>query len=214
MRRTILILALAGLAGRAEVIDRVVGSAGTDVVTLSEVRRYLEYQSVFQNKELDLSRKAYREAVDQLINQTLIRREIELSRYTPPAMAEAEKRLLEWLSDENRGARIQKQLLTYGITTDELRKRLLWYITVLRFTDYRFSPGVQVRDEEIESYYKSTYLPQFRKRSPGQKEPTLEESRAAIQRALTAVKTTQATEEWLNAARDQARIKIFEEALP
>ncbi len=214
MRTAILILALAGLAGRAEVIDRVVGSAGTDVITLSEARRYLEYQSVFQNKDLDLSRKAFREAVDQLINQTLIRREIELSRYTPPAMSEAEKRLNEWLADENRGARIQKQLATYGITEDELRKRLQWYITVLRFTDYRFSPGVQVRDEEIETYYKSTYLPEFRKRRPGEKEPTLEESRAAIQRTLTTVKTTQATDEWLNTAREMARVRIFEEALP
>jgi hypothetical protein len=214
MRRAVLLLALAGQAARGELIDRVVGAAGTDVVTLSEARRYLEYQSVFQNRDLDLSRQAYREAVDQLLNQMLLRREIEISRYTPPAMAEAEKRLNEWLADKERGARIQKQLAAYGVTEDELRKRLLWYITVVRFTEYRFSPGVQVKDEDIERYYSSTYLPEFRKRTPGGKEPTLEESWGAIQRVLAAQKTAQATEEWLNASRAQAKVKVFEEALP
>ena len=214
MRYAALLLATAALAARAELIDRVIGSAGTDVVTLSEARRYLEYQSVFQNKDLDLSRQAFRDAVDQLLNQALIRREIELSRYTPPAMAEAEQRLNEWLADEARGARIRKQLAAYGVTEEELRKRLLWYITVLRFTEYRFSPGVQVRDEEIEAYYKGTYLPGFRKQSPGVKEPTLEESWAAIQRVLVTQKTTQATDEWLNLARQQAAVRIHEEALP
>lgn len=214
MRRLAAILALTSLSSSGEVIDRVVGAAGTDVVTLSEARRYLEYQSVFQNRELDLSRQAYRDAVDQLLNQALIRREIELSRYTPPAMAEAEKRLNEWMADKDRGASMQKQLAAYGITEDDLRKRLLWYITVLRFTDYRFSPGVQVRDEEIDEYYKSTFLPQFRKSSPGLQEPSLDESRAAIQRVLVQQKTTQATNEWLNIARQQARVKVFEEALP
>lgn len=214
MRSTVIVLVLAALTLSGEIIDRIVGVAGTDVVTLSEARRYLEYQSVFQNKELDLSRQAYREAVDQLLNQTLIRREIEISRYTPPAMAEAEKRLSEWMSDKDRGLKMQKQLAEYGISEDDLRKRLLWYITVIRFTDYRFSPGVQVRDEEIEEYYKSTFLPQFRKTSPGAPEPSLDESRAAIQQILVQQKTTQATNEWLNLARQQARVRIFEEALP
>lgn len=214
MRRLSIVLALTALTAGGEVIDRIVGSAGTDVVTLSEARRYLEYQSVFQNRELDLSRRAYRDAVDQLLNQALIRREIELSRYTPPAMAEAEKRLNEWMADKDRGIRIQKQLAAYGITEDDLRKRLLWYITVLRFTEYRFSPGVQVRDEEIEAYYRSTFLPQFRKTSPGAREPALEAAWASIQRVLAQQKTTQATNEWLNTAREQARVKVFEEALP
>lgn len=97
MRLPALLLSVSSFAALspAETIDRVVGSAGLDVVTLSEARRYLEYQSVFQNKELDLSRQAYREAVDQLLNQAIIRREIAISRYTPPAMAEAEARLTQ-----------------------------------------------------------------------------------------------------------------------
>lgn len=216
MRLPALLLSVSSFAALspAETIDRVVGSAGLDVVTLSEARRYLEYQSVFQNKELDLSRQAYREAVDQLLNQAIIRREIAISRYTPPAMAEAEARLNEWLADPARGAKMRAQLETYGISEDELRKYLLWYITVMRFTEYRFSPGVQVRDEEIEEYYRSAYLPGFRRQSPGEPEPPLEQSWSAIQRILTAQKTAQATNEWLNSAREQAKVKVFEEALP
>jgi hypothetical protein len=216
MGQRLLFLMLAAAAGqaKAEVIDRVVGSAGLDVVTLSEARRYLEYQSVFQNRDLDLSRQAYREAVDQLLNQTLIRREIEISRYTPPAMAEAEARLNEWLVDPERGVKIRKQLAAYGITEDDLRRRLLWYITVMRFTDYRFSPGVQIRDQDVEEYYKSTYLPEFRRRTPGKPDPTLEESWPSIQRLLVAEKATQATNAWLDTAREQAKVRIYEEALP
>ncbi len=214
MMRFSIVLALTAFTGCAEIIDRVVGSAGTDVVTLSEARRYLEYQSIFQNRELDLSRRAYREAVDQLLNQTLIRREIELSRYTPPAMAEAEKQLAAWMADKDRSLRIRKELAAYGITEDDLRRRLLWYITVLRFTGYRFSPGVQVRDEEIEAYYVDTFLPQFRKTSPGVREPALEQAWTSIQEILAQRKTTQAVDEWLTTAREQAHVRIFEEALP
>lgn len=217
MKRAALLLVLLWIrdpAAPAEVIDRVLGAAGTDVVTLSEARRYLETQSVFQNRELDLSRQAFRDAVDQLINQALIRREIEISRFVPPAMAEAEKRLDEWLADPARGAAIRKRLEAYGINEDDLRKRLLWYITVMRFTDYRFSPGVQVKDEEVEEFYRAEFLPEFRKRQPGAREPALEQSRAAIQRELSARKTTQATEEWLRSAREQARVRVFQEALP
>lgn len=216
MRLRLLLLTLATAAGQAhgEVIDRIVGSAGLDVVTLSEARRYLEYQSVFQNRDIDLSRRAYREAVDQLLNQALIRREIEISRYTPPAMAEAEARLNEWFVDPERGVKIRKQLSAFGITEEDLRKRLLWYITVIRFTDYRFSPGVQIRDQDVEEYYKATYLPEFRRRTPGKPEPTLEESWASIQKLLVAERTTRATDEWLNLAREQAKVRIYEEALP
>ena len=38
----------------------------------------------------------------------------------------------------------------------ELRAQLLWQLTVLRFIDQRFRPGVLVTDEEVRTYYDST----------------------------------------------------------
>ena len=38
-------------------------------------------------------------------------------------------------------------------TEDQLRRYLQWQLTVLRFIDQRFRPGVLVTEEEVRAYY-------------------------------------------------------------
>ena len=47
----------------------------------------------------------------------------------------------------------EQALRDYGITETQLKEHMLWQLTVLRFVDYRFRPGIQIPDSDIEAYY-------------------------------------------------------------
>src|SRR5207248_3151118 len=48
----------------------------------------------------------------------------------------------------------QKALSAANMTAQELHDQLLWQLTILRFIDVRFRPGVEVAEADIEKYSK------------------------------------------------------------
>src|SRR5688572_25991518 len=86
---------LAAAVCGGEIIDRVAVTVGPSVITESELRRELRITAFLDGRELDLGSAAKRAAGDRLIDQRLIRREIETSRYPVSSDPEAIERLLQ-----------------------------------------------------------------------------------------------------------------------
>lgn len=193
---------------RAEVIDRVVAAAGRQVVTLSAVRRSLRMQAVFDLREYVDTPSERRGAADRLIDQAMVSREISLSRYAGATMAEADALLAAFMKERGlTSGQLTAALERYGFNEDDLRQEILWRVTVQRFVDFRFMPGVQVSDGEVQAYYDNEFVPGLK--TPA---PRLEEVRDRITQVITTRKTNAAMEQWLKQARETLKVRFVEEA--
>lgn len=204
------VLALGAGAGWGEIIDRIVATVGTSVVTQSDVVIHLRVRAFLDSDTLDLSLRQQRQAVDRLVDQALIRREVEISRYTPPDMADVDSMLQEirrpaMASD----ADYARALAKYGITDDQLRQALLWQLTLLRFISYRFRPGIQVPDSDVRAWYEKELV--AKARSEGKEPPSFEDTREEIEKILTNQRVDEAMNRWLEQARSQVQCQIREE---
>lgn len=213
MARGLILLMLAAAAFGAEVIDRVAVSLGHEVVTLGAIRRQLRLNAYMQGKPPEDTPEARRAAAERLIDQALVKREMSLSRYTPIPMAEVRQRFEEYR--EKLGLTPEKfaeELKRYGFTAEEFLQEMYWQATLLRFVQFRFSPSVQVGEDEIQEYYEKEYAPRLREMAPGQEPPPLAEVRERVTGILASRKENAVLEQWLQQSRQQARIRYHEEA--
>jgi len=126
-------------AVHAEVLDRIAVVVGTDVITETEVIEELRLDEFMAFQPLDLSPQQRREAASRMVDQQLIRQEMEVTQYHAPAPSEADAMLRTFRSQHFRTeAEYRAALEKYGISEDELKQHLLWQLTAIRFTDWRF----------------------------------------------------------------------------
>ena len=211
MRHAVAWLAVLAALAAGEVLDRVAVRVGAQVITESAVRRHLRMEAFVQNRAPDAGAEARRKAAERLIDQALVRRELELNRYPPPPAAEVEANLEQIRKGRNEDAGgFARSLERYAFSEEELRNEVSYEIALLRFVDFRFSPGVQVSEEEAQQAYEKEVVPEAQRRNAAP--PALDEERAGIVKLLTYRKTTAALEQWLAQARQQVKIRYFEEA--
>ena len=207
----LLTLAMVLIAGTsAEVVDRVAVVVGKDVITESEIFRQIRL-TAFQNKEKpDFSLENKRNVAEKLVEQSLIRREIESNRYVLGEVPDLDKMLADFKAerfksdDEYRAA-----LRQYEITEDELKAQMKWQLTLVPFIDIRFRPAVQLSSQDVKDYYERELLPKFS--SLTEKPPTLEEATPSIESILTAERADHALDRWLGQMRTQTRIRFYAE---
>ncbi len=208
-----LLLLLAPATRAAEVVDRVAVAAGQDAITMSDILRHLRFRSIVSGVPVEDTEANRRQAAEQLLELLIVRRELELSRYSPPSMSEADKAIEDFLADMKWSReKLLAELSRSGFTEEEFRREMQARLTVARFIDYRFAPGVQVSDEEVRSYYDSEFLPAFRQSNAGAAEPALSAVRPMIERILATRKVNAAMEEWLRQTRQTLRIRYFDAA--
>ncbi len=207
------LLLLAAGAGRAEIIDRVAVLVGDRVITQSEMLLQMRVAAFLNGDAVKLDAASKRQAAERLIAQTLIRREIDLSRYPTPNVPEADA-LLATLRKEPRFAgegKFAGELARYEVTEEDVRQQLLWQLTLLRFVEYRFRPAVAPTEQDLRSYYEKQFLPRWRKRSASAPAPSFDDSLSQIEKAVTERMLDDALERWLKQTRAQTRIHFREE---
>ncbi len=205
MRIFFTLLCLAAI--HAEIIDRIGVTVGNSVITMSEVVLQTRITALIENQPLRLDEITLRQSADRLIEQTLVRREMELGEYSSPEAFAVEPLLTQLKQDRFMGNAelYQKSLRQYGVTEDALREQLLWQLTLLRFIDLRFRPGVQVPLEDIRSYYRDTFVPQWQKNS-GTPPPPIGVARERIEETLAQQQLDNLLDRWLNSMRTQISI--------
>ena len=180
----------------AEILDRVAVSVGNSVITRDEVRREVRLTAFLNGEPSGARAPEMRKAAERLVEQLLVRRELELAHYPTPGTVEIEPLM--------KGLDLTK-LAAHGLTTEDLRAHFAWQVQLLRFVDFRFRPGVQVSNAEIQEYFERRVLPS----KPG---ADLEGSRSAIETALTEEQVDKQLDAWLREARTHSRIEFRDEA--
>jgi len=194
-----------------EIIDRIAISVGNQVITEGQIDEEIRLTAFLNRDKLDLSAEARKQAAGRLVEQTLVKRDMELSHYPLPSLDEAAAALKSVTASYPSGAQYQQALDLYGITEDSLQKRLLWQMTLMRFIDYRFRPGIQVPDADIQAYYQQQ-LAKWRQQEV-KPIPSLEDSRESIEQILTEQRIDHALDKWLEEKRGQEPIRYHDEAL-
>ena len=195
----------------AEVIDRMAISVGNQVITESQIDEEVRVTAFLNTEKADLSADQKKKAADRLIEQALIKREMDLSRYPLPALSDADSALNEVKSHYSSQSAFAQALEEHGIAEAQLQEHLWWQLTVLRFVDYRFRPGIQISDSEVQAYYQqqvSQWERQGVKPIPG-----LSDQRAEIEEILTERQIDESLDGWLSEARKQVPIRYLDEAL-
>jgi len=206
----LLVIAL-GLPAVAEIIDRIAISAGNQVITETQIDEEVRVTEFLNGAKLDVSAAEKKKAADRLIEQALVKREMDLSRYPLPALSDADKQFEMLSASYANPAQFQDALQTYRITPDEVKRRLWWQLTVLRFVEFRFRPGIQIPDADVQAYYKQQ-LAKWQQEGV-QAIPSFEESRAQIEEILTQRRIDEELDRWLAQVRMQVAIQYLDEAL-
>jgi hypothetical protein len=200
------------LPTNAEIIDRIAVSTGNRVITTSDVDREIRVTAFQSGVKPDFSPANQRATAQRMVEQKLIRREMDQSHYPLPSPAEADPLVEEFRASRyTNDADFRQALADYGITEQDLRDELLWQLTLLRFIEVRFRPGVHVTDEEIQEYFDKNVKPAALAAHPDQP-VSLEDYRNQIENTLMEQHTNREVDKWLQEARKRTEIVFHEEA--
>lgn len=204
-------LIAAAAAAHGDIIDRIAVSVGAHVITQSDLFREIRVAAFLNGAQPDFSPAGKRSTADRMVEQRLIRNELENSRYPVPSPEEVIPELQAFQKKfyPEPGA-YDRALTAYGITDQDVRDELLWQRSLLLFIEVRFRPGVQVSDQDIQSYFENTVAPAARLAHPGQA-ISLEDYRDQIERTLTGQRVDQQMDRWLEQARARTEIVFHPE---
>ena len=192
---------------RGEIVDRIVATAGKEIVTLSDVQREQRIECFQQGRQvavLDAAR--LRELATRLVDQALIRREMQNGAF-PPAPPEKLDPQMEAMRGRFPDSAAYRAALEHcGLEEETLRRHVQFQMEMMNFIDFRVRPGLQVAPEEIESYYRQEFLPELRKQ--GSPAPSLEEVREKILAILSERQVNQRLAVWIAELRSHTVIRL------
>jgi len=199
------------LPARGEIIDRLAVAVGSQIVTQLQLDEELRTTAMLNHKPVVRDLEERRAAADRLVQQLLIRLEMELSRYPLPAAKDVDKYLEQIVESNGGAAEFEKTLRSFNLTTETLRLHLELQLTELRFIEYRFRPDASVSDADIEAAYQRQ-VNSWKLTHSGEP-PTLEASREPLRALLIEERTDAALNTWLSESRKQVALVYFDKTL-
>jgi hypothetical protein len=211
--RTCWILLLVAPMASAEIIDRIAVVVGNSVITESQLLREIRLTGFLNAQPLNFSRDVKTKTADRLVEQTLMRKEIELSRYPPPDPAQVDRIITDLKKDRFQAEeQYQKALKQYGITADDLKTHVEAQLVTLQFIKLRFEPGIRVSDEDVRKAFEQGILPELRAEHADQR-VNFEDVREKIQEKLVGERVDQQLDAWLKQAKARTQVEFRWEAL-
>ena len=198
----------AALFARAETLDRIAVTVGRHVVSEQDVMQDIRISAFIDRKQPAFSPEQKRKAADRLIDQYLVLQDATLTRTPLPSAADVAAILdpikARYASDQE----YRSALAQARITDAELADHLLAGLRMLRYTDLRFRPEVEISGDALHAYYDKLAA------SAGNSSTltTFDASRNDIEKLLTEQQTMQALDRWLSVVRGETPIVYHEAA--
>jgi hypothetical protein len=204
-------LALAPAARAQEVTDKMVATvsngARTDLITYSDLLWQLALQPgtpLSKPSSEELNR-----ALQLIINQRLIVQEAAKLPPIAPTDKQVDDALGELINRFPSRDEFYERVHRVGLSAEQLREIMRQRVAIDNYLNFRFRSFVVVTPQEVADYYRDVFVPRLQQQSPGQIVPTLEQSRAQIERTLTESKIESETDAFLDSARENAEIAIL-----
>jgi hypothetical protein len=193
------------------VIDRIAVIVDKHAIKTSDIMRDLRATGFLNGAPPDFTPAARRKAAERLIDQTIIRDEIQRGEYARSSAADLQSMLGKLLQNRFGGSslRMNEELARYGLTGEQLRMQLQWQLDVLQFIEERFRPAVLVTDDEVRAYY-AQHEAALKRQFPQAK--TYEALEPKIRASLEGERVNTSFENWLAQARKRCHIEYLQEA--
>jgi hypothetical protein len=188
------------------IVDRLAVIVGQQTITQLQLDEEIRITALLNHGPIARDVETRRAAADRLVEQLLIRREMEQSRYPLPDEQDVNQ-YVEQIRRQNGGSTgLAKALAAYELTESTLRQHLESQLVALRFVEYRFRPDAAVSEEDIDAAYR-------RRAEDSKTKPTLEVSKEPIRAELTEERTDAALSAWLAESRRQVNIVYLDKSL-
>jgi hypothetical protein len=211
--------AQAGQAASPVVLDRAVAVVNNHLILLSDVADEIRL-SVLDPDSSGQGELTQQRALEQLIGRTLIDEQIRQqdAQAIEPSQEEVNARLdqlrrqLPICVRQNcaSDAGWKEFLSSHGLTPERVEAYLRYRLEILSFIEQRFRQGIQISQQQIESYYHDTLLPQY---APGESIPPLDQVAPRIQEILLEQQVNKLFDNWLNNLRQQGDVEMLDPAL-
>lgn len=194
-------------------LDRIVAIVNDDLVLDSDVNEELRLQAFdpYQTRsELTSTR-----AIERLINRALILEQLKLQPQQQPSDEEVNKQIDELRKDIPACSQYQCQtkagwdrfLADHGFTETSFFTRWKERMTVLSYIEDRFELGINIKPDQIKSYYEKTLVPEYeRQHAPA---PKLEAISSQIREVLLQQQISNLLQDWLKSLRAQGSVVVL-----
>lgn len=199
MRRFLTSTIVLCLAAHAVVVDRIAVIVEGHAIKDSDIERTIRITSFLNHEQARFDAASRKTTASRLIDQELIRVQVRSGDYRAASEKDVESLLAKTSTDA--------ALARYGIAEEELKRSLLWQLTVLHFIEDRFRPAVMVTEQQIEDYY-AAHRAELEAANP--EANTLEDLRRSVEDTLAGGQVNQLFEQWLTQARTEAHVEYRE----
>ena len=209
--RSLLLLLLFCVASQADRLDSLAITVGPAAITELQIDEDLRVAALLNGTAVRRDDESRRVAADRLVEQLLIRHEIEISRYPEPTDKEVNALYSSVEQTVGGEQQLKKALSEYQVDQQTLRAHLISQLSTLKFIEFRFRPDVNVTDSDIEQAYQRLVA----KRKADSLDPILLDAnqKAQITENLIADSTDAALNSWLAETRKQNIIRYVDVTL-
>lgn len=200
---------LAQPAAHSEILDRIAVTVARQVISEGDLIRDLRVAAFLDQRPVDLSGVEKRKTADRLVDQVLILQELTLTKLKVDAEEPAANALAEVKKQNGSEAEYQVALTRYGITEAQLLDHLIAGIRALRFTDLRFRPEIEIKEDDLRDAYNK--LTEDSRNKGVANIPSFEASHDDLEKLVIGQRLTQALDRWLGAQHTQTEILYREQ---
>ena len=189
-------------AGAQKVVDRVVARVEEEIILQSDVEQLAKYQLLLDGKS-----ESDAQILDRLIDQWIVRKEAEASRFPEASDADVERGMLLLERSFAKKEEFVAQREKAGISEAELKQIVIAQAYLSNYLDSRFRPTVQVDEQAIQDYYNQVVIQRAKAR--GQEPPSFDVARDLIQEVLIQRGINEQSDKWLKESRTRLSITKF-----
>ncbi len=198
------------------VVDRTVATvsdgASTELITRSDLMWQLALQPstpVDPPREEDL-----RQALQTQINQRIFALEAQRLPRAAPTEKEIADKIAEILRFFPSTAEFERRLKIVGFSSvkdDNFENIIAQRVAIEKYLDFRFRSFVVITADDEATYYRDTWVPEFRRANPSAIVPTLDEARARVNAAVVEERVAANIEVFLEEAKRRVTVVTIAE---
>jgi len=170
-----------------QTVDGVAARIEDDILTESEVQELGAFQ--------------------QLVDQWIVRGEIETAKYPPPSAEDADRAYAQLEAQFSSPEDFTKRCTAAGLTEAAVRRMLVQQLYLSRFLDFRFRPAAQIDEKQLQTYYDNEFAPQLKARN--QAVPPLDDVEDTIREVLVQRAINERATQWLDDTRSRLKIDVM-----
>jgi len=203
-----LLMLLALLPARAEVVDRIVATVNGHIILQSDWDEALSYEALLNGRTLtQFTEDERRSVLDRLIDQELLAEQMKSAFFQHASEAEAAARIADarkHYQEASTSAGWQAVLSRFRLAEKDVLAHVQQQIDLMRLVDAHLRPAVQIDNKTIEAYYREKFVPQLKQNGAG--EVALAQVSGKIRELLTQEKVSELLVSWLQSLRSESKV--------